>query len=137
VGLGVGVYSQAGFAVAQAKVDPKHVGQAIGFLTTGQLTGAIVSLTVGGTVLINNAASGLSKLLPDVSGSTIKNAIAGTAGNFFGTLDPEIRSAALNVIVQAIDKVCILTIMARAVGLVASLFLKHERIFVKGAVAAA
>jgi MFS family permease len=137
IGLGAGVYSQAGFAVAQAKVDPKHLGQAIGFLTTGQLTGAVVSLTIGGTVLINNAASGLSALLPDVPEATIKNAIAGTAGNFFGTLDPATRAAALDVIVNAIDKVYILTITAGAVGFVASLLLKHERIFVQGAVAAA
>jgi MFS family permease len=132
VGLGAGMYSQAGFAVAQVKVPKNHVGQAIGFLTTGQLLGAVVSLTVGGTVLINNATSGLQQLLPDVPIPVIKNAIAGTAGSFFSTLDPETRAAALDVIVNAIDKVWILTITAGAVGFVASVFLKHERIFIQG-----
>jgi len=137
VGLGSGMYSQAGFAVAQAKVPKNHVGSAIGFLTTGQLLGAVISLSVGGTVLINNATAGLTELLPDVPIETIKNAIAGTAGAFFGTLDDATREAALKVIVQSIDKVYILTITAGAVGFVASVFLKHERIFVEGGVPAA
>jgi MFS family permease len=132
VGLGAGMYSQAGFAVAQAKVDKNHVGQAIGFLTTGQLLGAVVSLAIGGTVLINTASSGLTKLLPDTPIEVIKNAIAGTAGNFFDTLDPQTRVAALGVIVNSIDKVFILTITAGAVGFVCSVFLKHERIFIGG-----
>jgi len=137
VGLGAGMYSQAGFAVAQAKVPKNHVGQAIGFLTTGQLVGAVISLTVGGTVLIDNATAGLSALLPDVPLETIKNAIAGTAGAFFQTLEPATRAAVIDVIVQSIDKVYILTITAGAVGFVASVLLKHERIFIEGGAPAA
>ena len=137
IGLGAGLYSQAGFAVAQAKVPPQQVGQAIGLISTGQLVGAVISLTVGGTVFIDNATSGLTQLLPDVPLDTVKNAIAGTAGAFFDTLTPALREAALNVIVQSIDKVYILTITAGAVGFVASVFLKHERIFVAGGVGAA
>lgn len=131
------MYSQAGFAVAQAKVPKEHIGSAIGFLTTGQLLGAVISLTIGGAVLINTATSGLAELLPDVPIETIKNAIAGTAGEFFRTLDPATKAAALEVIVDSIDKVYILTITAGAVGFVASVFLKHERIFVEGGVPAA
>lgn len=136
IGLGSGMYSQAGYAVAQAKVPKNHVGQAIGFLTTGQLTGAVISLTVGGTVLIDNATSGLQALLPDTPIDTIKNAIGGTAGTFFATLEPSVREAALDVIVNSIDKVYILVITAGAVGFVAAMLLKHERIFIDAAVAA-
>jgi MFS family permease len=137
IGLGAGMYSQAGFAVVQVKVPKHHVGQAIGFLTTGQLLGAVLSLTIGGTVLINNATSGLQALLPDTPVEVIKNAIGGTAGTFFATLDPATRAAALDVIVQSIDKVYILTITAGAVGFVASVLLKHERINIEGGVPAA
>jgi hypothetical protein len=131
------MYSQAGFAVAQAKVAKAHVGQAIGFLTTGQLLGAVVSLAIGGTVLLDTASSGLARLLPDTPMEIIKNAVAGTAGNFFDTLDPQTRIAALNIIVNSIDKVYILTITAGAVGFVCSVLLKHERIFVEGGAPAA
>ena len=131
------MYSQAGFAVAQAKVPKEYIGSAIGFLTTGQLLGAVISLTISGTVLINTATSGLAELLPDVPIETIKNAIAGTAGQFFRTLAPATKAAALEVIVDSIDKVYILTITAGAIGFVASVFLKHERIFIEGGVPAA
>jgi MFS family permease len=134
VGLGAGMYSQAGFAVAQAKVAKHHAGQAIGFLTLGQLLGAVISLTIGGTVLINNATSGLMALLPGVPIAVIRNAIAGTAGSFFDTLDEQTRVAALGVIVDSIDKVWILTITAGAVGFVASLLMRHERINMEGGV---
>jgi MFS family permease len=137
IGLGAGMYSQAGFAVVQAKVPKTQVGQAIGFLTTGQLTGAVVSLTVGGTILIDNATSGLTAILPDTPLQVIKNAIAGTAGAFFDTLDPQTRVEALRIIVQSIDKVYALTITAGAVGFVCAVFLRHERINVAGGVPAA
>jgi hypothetical protein len=137
IGLGAGMYSQAGFAVAQVKVPKAMVGQAIGFLTTGQLVGAVISLSVGGTVLINTATSGLTRLLPDTPVALIRGAIAGTAGSFFQTLDETTRTAALGVIVESIDKVYILTITAGAVGFVCALLLKHERIEVQGGIPAA
>ena len=97
----------------------------------------VISLTIGGTVLIDTAAAGLQDLFSTIPIGVIKNAVAGTAGRFFDTLDASSRAAALDVIVGAIDKVWILTITAGAVGFVASVFLKHERIFIQGAVVAA
>lgn len=134
IGLGAGMYSQAGFAVAQVKVPKAMVGQAIGFLTTGQLVGAVISLSVGGTVLVNTATTGLTALLPDTPIEVIRGAIAGTAGSFFQTLDDATRQAALGIIVESINKVYILTITAGAVGFVCSVLLKHERIDVQEAV---
>jgi hypothetical protein len=128
VGFGAGVYSQVGFTVAQAKVDKNRIGQAIGLLTTGQLIGAVMSLAIGGTILLNDATIKLTALLPGISAEVIKNAITGTAGNFLESLDSETRQRVLEIIVSAIDKVFILGIVAGAVGLMCSLLLKHERI---------
>src|SRR5271155_5543751 len=55
VGLGAGIYSQVGFTVVQAKVSNERIGSAIGFLTTGQMIGAVMSLAIGGTILVNDA----------------------------------------------------------------------------------
>jgi MFS family permease len=137
VGLGAGMYSQAGFAVAQASVPKQRAGQAIGLLTTGQVLGIVLSLSIGGTVLINTATSGLSVLLPGVPTNVIKNAISGTSGTFFNTLDEATKAAALDVIVKSIDKVYILPITAGVVGFVFSLLMKHERINIEGGVPAA
>jgi MFS family permease len=132
VGFGAGVYSQVGFAVAQANVDKNRVGQAIGFLTTGQLIGAVTSMAIGGTILLNDATVKLTGLLPEVPVEVIKNAIAGTAGNFLDSLDSETRRSVLKIIVGAIDKVFILGIVAGVVGLICSVLLKHERIMGRG-----
>ena len=133
IGFGAGVYSQVGFTVAQSMVDKNHIGQAIGFLTTGQLIGAVMSLAIGGTILLNDATIKLTALLPGVSDEVIKNAIAGTAGSFFEGLDSETRQTVLEIIVGAIDKVFILGIVAGVVGLICSVLLKHERIMEGGA----
>jgi hypothetical protein len=128
VSFGVGVYSQVGFTVVQTQV-PKHMmGKAIGFLTTGQLLGAVTALAIGGTLFIDTATSGLEPLLPGYSISTIKNAIAGTATDFFNQMDSSVRQEALHVIVNSIDRVYIMSIIAGAVGVVCSLLLKHERL---------
>jgi hypothetical protein len=136
VGLGTGMYVQAGFSVAQAKVPPEQLGGATGFIALGQLIAPTIALSVAGTVLINTASSGLEKLLPNVPAETIKNAIAGTAGELLSTLDPATRTAALTVIVGSISKVYILAITAMAVSFVCSVLLRHERIVLQPSPAA-
>jgi hypothetical protein len=131
VGFGGGLYSQQGFAVAQVKVAPEQVGPALGFLATGQVIGAVISLTIAGTVLVNTATSGLQALFPTVPVETLKNAISGTAGSFLANLSPTLRVAALDVIIGSMDKVWILTITASAVGFVCALLLKFEKVNVQ------
>jgi hypothetical protein len=133
VGLGTGMFVQAGFSVAQAKVPADQIAAATGFIALGQLVGPVITLSVAGTVLINTAASGLEALLPDVPVGVIKNAIAGTAGELLSTLDDEMRTKALEVIADSIGKVYILAIAAMAVGFVCSVLLRHERVVVQPA----
>jgi hypothetical protein len=130
MGLGSGIYDQAGFSVAQIKVPKEQTGQAIGFLSAGQLMGVVVTITICGTVMLDSAIEGLASLLPDVSLDVIESMVAGTAGETLQSLPPDIRSAALNVIVNAINKVYLVTLTVASVGLVFSLLFKHERIFV-------
>jgi len=128
LGIGSGLFVQAGFSVAQAKVPPSQLGAATGFIALGQLIGPTIALSIAGTVLINTATSGLQTVIPDVPVSEIKNAISGTAGQLLGTLDPATRTAALDVIVNSIGKVYILVIAASAVAFVCACLLRHERI---------
>lgn len=128
IGLGSGLYIQLSFSIAQAKVPAEAIGAATGFISFAQLLGPVLSLTIAGTVLVNSATSGLKTLLPNVPEALIKNAIAGTSGQLLSTLDSDTRQAALTVIVSSISKVYILAITASAVGLVAAVHLKHERL---------
>ena len=129
MGLGTGIAAQVGFSVAQVKVPKEKVGQAIAFLSTGQLMGVVVNLAICGSVMLNSAISGLSSVLPNLSPEVIESVVAGTAGDTFQSLPSEIRTAALVVIVNSINKVYSVTLTAAAIGFICSLFLKHERIF--------
>ena len=131
VGIGCGLFVQAGFSVAQAKVPPEQLGAATGFIALGQLIGPTVALSIAGTVFINTAANDLQKILPDVPISAIKNAIAGTASNLLATLDPATQEQALNAIVQSIQKVYILGIVAMGVSFVCACLLRHEKIVIQ------
>jgi MFS family permease len=135
VGLGTGIFVQAGFSIAQAKVPPEQLGAATGFIALGQLIGPTIALSVAGTVLINTATSGLQELLPNTPVAEIKNAIAGTAGELLDSLDPATRTAALEIIVNSISKVYILAITAMAVAIVCAACLRHERIVIMPAAA--
>jgi MFS family permease len=130
MGLGSGIYDQVGFSIAQVKVSKEKTGQAIGFLSAGQLIGVVATLTICGTVMLNTAISGLADVLPDVSPDVIESIVAGTAGATFQSLPPDIRTAALNVVVDAINKAYLVTLTVASIGFVCSLLLKHERIFV-------
>jgi len=136
IGLGTGMYVQAGFSIAQAKVPKNQMAAATGFIALGQVIAPLIALSVAGTVLINTATSGLTELLPNVPEEEIKNAIAGTAGPLLASLTPETRTAALTVIVDSIDKVYILAITATSLAFVCSILLRHERIVVQGGGAA-
>lgn len=127
-GLGAGIYAQIGYSIIQAKVPKENLGQAIGFLTTAQLLGGLITLAISGAIFIDTASSRLAILLPGVSEQNIKNAIAGASSSFFNDIAPEMRQAALNIIADSIGKVFILAIVAGGVGLVSSLLLKHEKI---------
>jgi len=128
IGFGAGLYVQASFSIAQAKMPREQIAAATGFIALGQVFAPLLALSIAGTVLINTAVSGLTVLLPNVSEGDIKNAIAGTAGQLLSNLDPNTRTAALNVIVGSIDKVYILAITAQALAFVCSVLLRHEKI---------
>lgn len=129
MGLGTGVSAQVGFSVAQVKVPKEQVGQAIAFLSTGQLMGVVVTLAICGSIMLNTAMSGLATVLPEMSPAMVESIVVGTAGDTFQSLAPEIRTAALDVIVHSINKVYIVTLSVALIGLSCSLCLKHERIF--------
>jgi MFS family permease len=133
IGFGAGIYVQAGFSIAQAKMPREQIAAATGFIALGQVFAPLIALSIAGTVLINTAVSGLTVLLPNVSEEVIKNAIAGTSGQLLANLDPNTRTQALEVIVGSIEKVYILAITGQALAFVCSLLLRHEKIVVQPA----
>ncbi|RAO67601.1 uncharacterized protein BHQ10_003613 [Talaromyces amestolkiae] len=131
--LGVGTFNQAGYSVVQAKVKKTEIPWALGFMMVSQLGGIVLALGMAGAIFVNKATNELLALLPNANSADVKNAIAGTTSGFFKTLTKAQQTAALNIIVQAIDDVYILLIVAGAVAILLSIFLKREKLFIEAA----
>lgn len=130
VGFGSGLFSQAGYSIAQAKVPKDQIAGATGFIALGQLLGPTIALSIAGTIFINSATDGLVALLPNTPIEEIKGAITGTASTLLSQQDDATRRAALEVIVGAMAKVFILDISAFASGVVASVAMKFEKLVI-------
>ncbi|KAL9005110.1 MAG: hypothetical protein Q9188_002098 [Gyalolechia gomerana] len=91
MGIGGGCQAQTGYAVLQALIDPSQVSQALGFMMLG-------------TVFVNESIRSLRVILPDVSSTQLYGAITGTSGGLFATLPLDVRSAAIDVLVESIRK---------------------------------
>ncbi|KAJ5797625.1 Phomenoic acid biosynthesis cluster MFS-type transporter [Penicillium pulvis] len=129
--LGVGSFNQAGYSVVQAKVPRAEIPWALGFMMVSQLGGIVLGLGVAGAIFVNVGTNNLLHLLPDADPTDVKNVIAGTSSGFFESLTQSQQTAALEIIVDAIDDVYTLLIVAGGLGVLLSIFLKRERLFME------
>jgi hypothetical protein len=132
--VGAGSALQAAYSAASAKVEPRHVPAAIGFINMAQLGGTTIALTIAGQVFqsisfrnVKNALQGLG-----FSDADVRAAIAGVQSDLLANVSPEIREHVLEGIVNAIDRVYILIIAGGALTLILSVFLKREKLFLAG-----
>jgi len=133
VGLGTGSYVQLGFAVAQA-INPKsETSAAISFVMQGQLFGLVIGLAIAGSVFVTHVTDDLIALFPSLPTSVVKDAIAGTNAELIKTLSPELQAQALDIIVNCMDRVYILGIVAGGVSMICGIFLSHRRLDMKNA----
>lgn len=136
IGIGAGMFVQAGFSVAQASVPEDEIPWAVGFISSGQITGVTIAISIANSVFLNGSQDRIAKILPDVPRDQIQAAIAGQGSAFVRQLPENLRVDILNAIVEAMSKTYVLIITAGAVAVLASLALKRERLFMSAAVAA-
>ena len=127
--FGTGMFSQASFPVAQAKVKPNQIAPATAFIGCGQLIGIVLALTISNTVYINRATIQIAELFPDTPRDAIRAGITGASGEFIQTLNSENRLKVLKAIVSAISNAYIMTLTGAALAVILSLFMKRERLF--------
>lgn len=75
------------------------------FNKPAQLGGIVLALGIAGAIFVNKTTKELLRLLPDANPADVKNSIAGTSSGFFKTLTKSQQTAALDIIVSAIDNV--------------------------------
>lgn len=133
--VGAGGIVQASFSVAQAKVEPRMIPIAIGFITTAQLGGVAIALAIANSVFLNESSHAIAALLPDVPASQIQAAISGAGSEFLRNLTADMREKVLHAIVRAMSKVYVMDIVAGVLVILLSLLMKPgEKLFMKGAV---
>lgn len=127
IDVGVGMWIQASFSVAQAIVDPENVPAAIGFITLAQF--------LGNTVFLNEAEHRVQQLLPGLSPSEVQAAISGVIRDFAQNLSADVREQVVDAIVGSIGKTYILVMTSGALVAALSLALKREKLFITPATA--
>lgn len=128
--FGVGMFSQAGFAIAQVKAAPEQLAQAVAFMGIGQVGGITLALTMANSIFLNESTSRVVKVLPGMSRGAVKEAVSGFGAGFFESLTSDQRRRVLVAIIESIDKTFIMVITACALSLVLSVFMKREKLFV-------
>lgn len=126
--IGAGVYSQASFSVAQAKVDPSLIPLAVAFIGCAQIGGITLALAIANTIFLNQSTNKIAAILPNVPIATVQGAISGAGGSFFQTLSEVDRTKVLEAIVASIDNTYIMVIAGGALSVILSLFMKRERL---------
>lgn len=104
LGLGVGCYLQAGFAVILGVIEMKDMAYGVTFMLLAQLLGITIGLSVSGAVFTNTALRKLRPLLPDVPDERLQHALSGAAGDFLTHLSEETRQAVLRIITLSINR---------------------------------
>ncbi|KAH8585515.1 major facilitator superfamily domain-containing protein [Bisporella sp. PMI_857] len=135
IGIGAGMFIQTSFSVAQAKVSKDRASDAAGYIALAQNLGIVLSLAISGSIFQNKALESLQQILPNVPTNALRGAITGSGSALFHGLPLEIKSQVLSAILKAMSYTYILVIVAGAMAIVGSAFMKFERIFVQGAAA--
>lgn len=130
LGVGVGMYNQASFSVAQARTSPKLAPQATVFIMVGQVVGLGVCLAIANSIFVNQATVLISKVLPGVSVMTVQRAIlGGLAPELFENVSEIQKEQIFEAVVSALNSAWASVVAAAAVSLLLTLGLKRDRAF--------
>ncbi|EKG18978.1 Major facilitator superfamily [Macrophomina phaseolina MS6] len=129
VGIGMTAY-QAAYSVVPAKVSPDEVAEVIQFINIAQQGSILIALTICNTVFQNVAYDKLLAILIPAGYSEVDvtAAIAGARSVVLQSAPPDVRSAALDVLVEAIDDAYTLIIVSGGLLIICALLMKREKI---------
>lgn len=133
IAIGAGISQQAAYSVAPAKVGFQRASDAVGFINVSQIGAIVIALTISYATFQNIGFSHVSAALvgQGFSAEDIHAALAGAKSNIFTNVSPEVRQAVIAGIVKAINDGYILVIVSGVVTLIASIFLRWERLFME------
>ena len=127
LGFGAGLFTQGPISVVQSLFPADRVADATAFVGFGQVVGIAIMLAVSNAVFLNKATDSIDRLLPDTPLSEVQAAISGVGSDLVGNLSGDLRSAVLRAIVNSMNDVYILVMVAGAVTVVLCPFLKRQK----------
>lgn len=130
-GFGAGLFLQASFSVAQASVPVDMIASAVGFITCAQVMGTTIALALANSLFLNKSQTLISNILPGRSLEEIQGAITGSTSAFETSLSAAQKAQVLTAIVTSMSKTYSLVITAGAFGILLSLGMKRERLFLQ------
>ncbi|KAJ4301956.1 hypothetical protein N0V90_004052 [Kalmusia sp. IMI 367209] len=132
LGLASGLFVQASYPVAQLKVVASEIPQIVAFVGYGQIAGITLALSISSSVFLNTATKKISHILPRVPKHIIQQAVTGTGGAFFDTLEDAEKVSVLDAICRTIGDIYGNVIAAGALAILLSLFVGWGSISNKG-----
>ncbi|KAK3305036.1 putative MFS transporter [Chaetomium strumarium] len=129
VGIGMTAY-QAAYSVVPAKVSPDDVAAVTQFINIAQQGSILVALAICSTIFQNSAQDRLLSILIPAGYSEVDvtAAIAGAKSAVLQSAPPDVRRAALDVLVEAIDGAYTLIIVSGGLLVICALCMKRERV---------
>ncbi|TVY40902.1 Efflux pump, partial [Lachnellula occidentalis] len=126
LGFGTGLFVQAPFAIAQAKVQASELQDASSFITAGQISGIAFSLSISNSIFLNLSTKNIAALLPNIPLNEIQSLLAGVGASFLDDLSPTQRAAVLGILVHDISRMYIMLITTGVLITILSVFMKRE-----------
>lgn len=121
------MFIQTSFAVAQAKVPKERASDAAGYIALAQNLGIVLALAISGSIFQNKAIESLQRILPNVPRNELRDAISGAGSGLFEQASPDVQAKVLAAIVKSMSYTYILVIVAGAMAILGSLFMKVRR----------
>ncbi len=131
VAFGTGMTLQIGYAIATFNAPDKYMSDAISLQNISQIGSSVIALVIAGQIFQSSAVANLEAVLAGqgFSQADIIGAVAGAQSGLFQQLTGELRQAAILAVTKAMQKAFSLNIVAGAVLLLSSVFMKRERLF--------
>ncbi|KAK3317296.1 major facilitator superfamily domain-containing protein [Cercophora scortea] len=129
--VGTGLTLQLGYAVATLTVSSDDAGNAINLQNVAQIGSTAICLVIAGQVFNSAAVSNLAAVLAGqgFTAQQIADAVTGAQSEVFQLLSGDLRVAAVEAIVKAMQKAFILVAVAGGTMVVAAAGMKRERLF--------
>ena len=127
-GLGAGIVVQAPYTIAQAKHRLEELSLVTGFISCGQMAGVALSISIGSSILLNQATEKIEVILPTVPRSTVQASIAGAGASLLNQVSNNQRTRVLISVATTLGNVFYMVVTAGALAIVLSLFMKRERL---------